>query len=43
MAFAFFARMAGAKVSRRKRRVASLTKTVKIDVEKKIQRQSAPV
>jgi hypothetical protein len=43
MAFAFLPRMAGAYVSRKKRSAASWTKTVKMDVAKKIQRQFVPV
>ncbi len=41
--FAFLPRIAGAKVSERKKSAVSWTKTVKMDVAKKIQRQFAPV
>jgi hypothetical protein len=39
MCFAFFARMAGANVSRRNTSAVTWTTTVKIDVVQKIQRQ----
>lgn len=41
-AFAFLARMAGAKVSERKKNAVTWTKTVNIEVAQKIQRQLTP-
>ena len=42
ISFAFLARMAGAKVSLRKKSAVTCTRTVKIEVTQKIQRQLTP-